>query len=152
MSSVNPRRIEGGADDRGTGQRDLDHTQVHNLAAAATELPVLKRAAAVPVGRAALTLVSGAGALKQTLLAFRGACALPSTTLRCSDASGPARPDVAGGERASIEPWGCDFTYVQKVVMPAGDKADPGSSGSMARPGLGVRGCGLGRDHALSAR
>ena len=44
---------------------------MHNLAAAAVKL--LERAAAAPAGRAALTLVPGAGApLKQTLLALRG--------------------------------------------------------------------------------
>jgi quercetin dioxygenase-like cupin family protein len=50
---------------------DLQNTQVHNLAAAATTL--LEQAAAAPAGRAALTLVPEAGApLKQTLLALRG--------------------------------------------------------------------------------
>ena len=49
---------------------DLKGAQVHNLATAATTL--LERAAAAPAGRAALSLVSGAGApLKQTLLALR---------------------------------------------------------------------------------
>jgi hypothetical protein len=44
---------------------------MHNLAAAAAKL--LERAAAAPAGRAALTLVPGAGLpLKQTLLALRG--------------------------------------------------------------------------------
>ena len=39
------------------------------------------RAAAAPAGRAALSLVSGAGApLKQTLLALREACTSPNTT------------------------------------------------------------------------
>jgi quercetin dioxygenase-like cupin family protein len=55
----------------GQDSGDLKNTRVHNLAAAATQL--LDRAAAAPAGRAALTLVPGAGApLKQTLLAFRG--------------------------------------------------------------------------------
>jgi hypothetical protein len=50
---------------------DVERAQVHNLAAAAVKL--LERAAAAPAGRAALTLVPGAGApLKQTLLALRG--------------------------------------------------------------------------------
>jgi hypothetical protein len=40
--------------------RDLAITQVRNLGAAATTL--LERAAAAPAGRAALTLVAGAGA------------------------------------------------------------------------------------------
>ena len=49
---------------------DLERAQVHNLATAATTL--LERAAAAPAGRAALSLVSGAGApLKQTLPALR---------------------------------------------------------------------------------
>jgi quercetin dioxygenase-like cupin family protein len=53
------------------GGGDLENTQVRNLATAAAEL--LERAAAAPAGRAALTLVPGAGApLKQTLLALRG--------------------------------------------------------------------------------
>jgi hypothetical protein len=39
---------------------DLENTQVQNLAAAGTKL--LERAAAAPAGRAALTLVAGAGA------------------------------------------------------------------------------------------
>jgi quercetin dioxygenase-like cupin family protein len=53
------------------GGGDLEHTQVRNLATAAAEL--LERAAAAPAGRAALTVVPGAGApLKQTLLALRG--------------------------------------------------------------------------------
>lgn len=47
-----------------------DDAQVRNLAAVADDL--LERAAAVPAGRAALTLVAGAGApLKQTMLALR---------------------------------------------------------------------------------
>ena len=59
------------ADDRGTGQRDVERAHVSNLAAAAAEL--LELAAAAPAGRAALVLTPGAGAaLKQTLLAFRG--------------------------------------------------------------------------------
>ena len=50
---------------------DLERARVHNLAAAATTL--LERAAAAPAGRAALSLVPGAGApLKQTLLALPG--------------------------------------------------------------------------------
>jgi quercetin dioxygenase-like cupin family protein len=49
---------------------DVENPQVHNLAAAAATL--LERAAAAPAGRAALTLVPGAGVpLKQTLLALR---------------------------------------------------------------------------------
>ena len=49
---------------------DGDIAQVRNLAAMADDL--LERAAAAPAGRAALTLVPGAGApLKQTMLALR---------------------------------------------------------------------------------
>ena len=51
----------------------LEHAKVHHLAAAAAER--LERATAAPAGRAALTLVPGAGApLKQTLLALREGC------------------------------------------------------------------------------
>ena len=54
-----------------TQRQDRAGAQVRNLAAAATEL--LEQAVAAPAGRAALTLVAGAGApLKQTLLALRG--------------------------------------------------------------------------------
>jgi quercetin dioxygenase-like cupin family protein len=49
---------------------EVENAQAHNLAAAAAEL--LDRAATSPAGRAALTLVAGAGApLKQTVLAPR---------------------------------------------------------------------------------
>jgi quercetin dioxygenase-like cupin family protein len=49
---------------------DTENAAVQNLAAAAAEL--LERAAAAPAGRAALTLVPGAGApLKQALLALQ---------------------------------------------------------------------------------
>jgi hypothetical protein len=57
---------------------EVENAQVHNLAAAAAEL--LDRAATSPAGRAALTLVAGAGApLKQTVLASAVACSWPST-------------------------------------------------------------------------
>jgi quercetin dioxygenase-like cupin family protein len=70
---------------------ELKNTQVHNLAAAATQL--LDRAAAAPAGRAALTLVPGAGApLKQTLLAFRGGVQLAE-----HDAPGAATLQVLHG-------------------------------------------------------
>src|SRR5512132_2243018 len=69
----------------------LKNTQVHNLAAAATQL--LDRAAAAPAGRAALTLVPGAGApLKRTLLAFRGGVQLAE-----HDAPGAATLQVLHG-------------------------------------------------------
>jgi quercetin dioxygenase-like cupin family protein len=70
---------------------DLKNTQVHNLAAAGTTL--LQRAAAASAGRAALTLVPGAGApLKQTLLAFRGGVQLAD-----HDAPGAATLQVLQG-------------------------------------------------------
>lgn len=51
-------------------RREEDNAQVRNLATVAADL--LERAAAAPAGRAALTLVAGAGApLKQTILALR---------------------------------------------------------------------------------
>jgi hypothetical protein len=54
----------------GTESSDEDNAQVRNLAGVAADL--LERAAAAPAGRAALTLVAGAGApLKQTMLALR---------------------------------------------------------------------------------
>ena len=71
--------------------RDLTITQVRNLGAAATTL--LVRAAAAPAGRAALTLVPGAGVpLKQTLLAVRGGVHLAE-----HDAPGPATLQVLRG-------------------------------------------------------
>jgi quercetin dioxygenase-like cupin family protein len=70
---------------------DLQKTQVHNLVAAAAKL--LERAAAAPAGRAALTLVPGAGArLKQTLLALREGGQLAE-----HDAPGPATLQVLLG-------------------------------------------------------
>jgi quercetin dioxygenase-like cupin family protein len=70
---------------------DVERAQVHNLAAAAVKL--LERAAAAPAGRAALTLVPGAGApLKQTLLALRGGMQLAE-----HDAPGAATLQVLQG-------------------------------------------------------
>jgi quercetin dioxygenase-like cupin family protein len=55
---------------QGQERSDGGDAQVRNLAAMAVAL--LERAAAAPAGRAALTLVTGAGApLKQTMLALR---------------------------------------------------------------------------------
>jgi quercetin dioxygenase-like cupin family protein len=55
---------------QGQEPSDGDHAKVRNLAAVAAGL--LERATAAPAGRAALTLVTGAGApLKQTMLALR---------------------------------------------------------------------------------
>jgi quercetin dioxygenase-like cupin family protein len=69
----------------------VERSQGHNLGAAATQL--LERAAAAPAGRAALTLVPGAGApLKQTLLALRGGVQLAE-----HDAPGAATLQVLQG-------------------------------------------------------
>jgi quercetin dioxygenase-like cupin family protein len=76
----------------GQDSGDLKNTRVHNLAAAATQL-LDRAAAAAPAGRAALTLVPGAGApLKQTLLAFRGGVRLTE-----HDAPGAATLQVLHG-------------------------------------------------------
>jgi quercetin dioxygenase-like cupin family protein len=81
---------------------DLEKIQVRNLAAAATTL--LERAAAAPAGRAALTLVPGAGGpLKQTLLALRGGVQLAE-----HDAPGAATLQVLQGRArlmTSEERW-----------------------------------------------
>jgi quercetin dioxygenase-like cupin family protein len=70
---------------------DVERAQMHNLAAAAVKL--LERAAAAPAGRAALTLVPGAGVpLKQTLLALRGGMQLAE-----HDAPGAATLQVLHG-------------------------------------------------------
>jgi quercetin dioxygenase-like cupin family protein len=85
------RRTDGRPMTEARDSRDLTITQLHNLGAAATTL--LERAAAAPAGRAALTLVPGAGAaLKQTLLAFRGGVQLAE-----HDAPGPATLQVLLG-------------------------------------------------------
>lgn len=77
---------------------DVERARCTTLAAA-TEL--LERAAAAPAGRAALTLVPGAGAaLKQTLLAFRGGVRLAE-----HDAPGPTMLQVLQGLVASEESW-----------------------------------------------
>jgi hypothetical protein len=70
---------------------------VCNLAAAAAKL--LERAAAAPAGRAALTLVAGAGAaLKQTLLlALRGGMHVAE-----HDAPGSAGPGAADDQRSKL--------------------------------------------------
>ncbi len=63
---------------QGQEPSDGDHAKVRNLAAVAAGL--LERATAAPAGRAALTLVTGAGApLKQTMLALGAAGSWPST-------------------------------------------------------------------------
>jgi hypothetical protein len=59
---------------------DLENTQVRNLATAAAEL--LERAAAAPAGRAALTLIPGAGARSSRhCWRFGAACTWLNTTL-----------------------------------------------------------------------
>jgi hypothetical protein len=68
---------------------DLERVRVHNLAAAV----LLEQAPAAPAGRAALTLIPGAGAaLKPTLLALWEACSWPNTTRlgrrRCRSCAG----------------------------------------------------------------
>ena len=72
-------------------RRDDDNPQVRDLAAVAADL--LERAAAAPAGRAALTLVAGAGApLKQTMLALRSGQQLAE-----HDAPGAATLQVVRG-------------------------------------------------------
>jgi quercetin dioxygenase-like cupin family protein len=82
--------------------RDEDNAQVRNLAAVAADL--LEEAAAAPAGRAALTLVAGAGApLKQTLLALRSGQQLAE-----HDAPGAATLQVVRGRArlvAGEESW-----------------------------------------------
>jgi hypothetical protein len=87
----------------GQDSGDLKNTRVHNLAAAATQL-LDRAAAAAPAGRAALTLVPGAGApLKQTLLAFRGGVRLTEHDAPGgSDAPGPARPSAVGNQPGKL--------------------------------------------------
>jgi hypothetical protein len=68
---------------------DLERVQVHNLAAAV----LLEGAPAAPAGRAALTLIPGAGAaLQQMLLALREACSWPNMTCRPSAATRSTLP------------------------------------------------------------
>jgi quercetin dioxygenase-like cupin family protein len=72
-------------------ERSDGDDQVRNLAAIAADL--LERAAVAPAGRAALTLVTGAGApLKQTMLALRG-----GEQLAEHDAPGAATLQVVRG-------------------------------------------------------
>ena len=68
-----------------------DNAQVRNLAVTAADL--LEQAATAPAGRAALTLVAGAGApLKQTLLALRSGVHLAE-----HESPGPATLQVMCG-------------------------------------------------------
>ena len=86
---------------QGQERSDGDDAQVRNLAAIAAGL--LERAAAAPAGRAALTLVAGAGApLKQTMLALRS-----GEQLAEHDASGAATLQVVRGRRRLSTDAGC---------------------------------------------
>jgi hypothetical protein len=84
-----------------------DDAQVRNLAAVADDL--LERAAAVPAGRAALTLVAGAGApLKQTMLALRRGQHLADTRAG-KDTEPPTKPST--GKVAGSSWRHCASTY-----------------------------------------
>jgi quercetin dioxygenase-like cupin family protein len=99
---------------QGQDSAEAPDARIRNLAAAAAEL--LEQAAAAPAGRAALTLVPGAGApLKQTLLAFRGGVQLAeheppgAATLHILDGrvrlvAGREHWDLATGDHIQIPP------------------------------------------------
>jgi quercetin dioxygenase-like cupin family protein len=99
--------------DHGQERRDGD-IQVRNLAVVAGDL--LGQAAAGPAGRAALTLVGGAGApLKQTMLALRsgedlaehdapGAASLQVVTGRVRLVTEGARWELGQGDHIRIPP------------------------------------------------
>jgi hypothetical protein len=81
--------------------RDLENTQVQNLATAVPTL--LERAAAAPAGRAPLTLVLGTGAaLKPTLLALRGGVRL-------------AEHDTSGQRRSRSSRAGCGWWRARRA-------------------------------------
>jgi quercetin dioxygenase-like cupin family protein len=94
--------------------RDEDNAQVRNLAAVAADL--LEQAAAAPAGRAALTLVAGAGApLKQTMLALRS-----GEQLAEHDAPGAATLHVLRGRArlvAGDESW--ELGEADHIQIPA---------------------------------
>jgi quercetin dioxygenase-like cupin family protein len=94
--------------------RDEDNAQVRNLAAVAADL--LEQAAAAPAGRAALTLVAGAGApLKQTMLALRSGQQLAE-----HDAPGAATLQVVRGRArlvAGEESW--ELAEADHLQIPA---------------------------------
>jgi hypothetical protein len=82
---------------------DLEKIQVRNLEAAATTL--LERAAAAPAGRAALTLVPGAGGgLRSSRPCWRcgEACTWPTRCVWGGDAAGPAGPGAADDQRRTL--------------------------------------------------
>ena len=107
--------------------RDLENTQVQNLAAAGTKL--LERAAAAPAGRAALTLVAGASApLNRRCWRCGEACSWPSTTRLGSDAPGHLGPGAAGGERAKLR------AGVRATTCDPVDSASVGELGGRWRP------------------
>ena len=86
---------------QGQERSDGDDAQVRNLAAIAADL--LERAAVAPAGRAALTLVAGAGApLKQTMLALRS-----GEQLAEHDAPGAATLQVVRGRLRLSTDAGC---------------------------------------------
>jgi quercetin dioxygenase-like cupin family protein len=99
---------------QGQERSDGDDAQVRNLAAIAADL--LGRAAAEPAGRAALTLVTGAGApLKQTMLALRrgeqlaehdapGAATLQVVRGRVRLSTDAGRWDLGQGDHIQIPP------------------------------------------------
>ena len=94
--------------------KDEDTSQVRNLDAVAADL--LERAATAPAGRAALTLVAGAGApLKQTMLALR--C---GQHLAEHDAPGAATLQVFQGRvRLLTESEGWELGEGDHIQIPA---------------------------------
>jgi hypothetical protein len=81
---------------------DLENTQVQNLAGRWDQ--AARAGGRGAAGRAALTLVAGAGALRSGRRCWRfgEACNWPSTTRLGSDAPGPVGPGAAGAERAKL--------------------------------------------------
>jgi quercetin dioxygenase-like cupin family protein len=94
--------------------KDEDTSQVRNLDAVAADL--LERAATAPAGRAALTLVAGAGApLKQTMLALRRGQHLAE-----HDASGAATLQVFQGRvRLLTDDAGWELGEGDHIQIPA---------------------------------
>ena len=94
-------------------ERSDGDAQVRNLAAIAADL--LERAAVAPAGRAALTLVTGAGApLKQTMLALRG-----GEQLAEHDAPGAATLQVVQGRvRLSTDGQGWELGQGDHIQIP----------------------------------
>ena len=94
-------------------RRDDDNAQVRDLAALAADL--LEQAAAAPAGRAALTLVTGAGApLKQTMMALRR-----GEQLAEHDAPGAATLQVVQGRvRLSTDGQGWELGQGDHIQIP----------------------------------